>query len=1101
MQRIDGRLLFSATDLMRFTGCLHATSLDLDHLDGVGPVPGEVSDDARLLQARGDAHEAAHLASLKAAGLGVVEVDRDGLSLVEGVERTRQALTAGPDIVFQGALAGGAWGGWSDFLEKVDRPSALGDYSYEVADTKLKRKPHPKHLLQLVLYSDLLAEMQGLMPEKAHVELGDGSRASFRLADYAAYARRARQRLESFAAERPATRPMRCADCALCRWAHHCESVWEVEDSLLNVANITRRQIARLEAAGITTLAALSRVEGRVPGMAQETFGRLVSQARLQEARKTGEPAHALRPRQPGKGFDLLPEPQPGDVFYDIEGDPHVEGGLEYLHGLWADGAFTPFWAHDHEAEAAALRDLLAWFRRRIEESPGARIYHYAPYEVTALKRLTAKYGIGEAFLDRLLRERRFVDLFAVVRGGILASERNYSIKSMEVFYGIERAGEVKTAGGSVVAYEAWRETGDEGILQEILDYNRIDCISTEKLRDWLVGVRLPGPWPEPAASRGDQEAVEDAEAEALRGRLRKAGLTPDRQALLFDLAQYHRREDKPVWWSIFDSLAQDTDELIDNTECLGGLEPVDDIRPVLRSFERTFRFPEQETKLRAGGNQNATVPVADGIVGATITALDPKDRLVTVKVGRGKSTVLENLTSLHPGPPLNTDGIRAAIGHAIADQCEAQHYRALDDLLSRRAPRFRSGHRADILEGREPVEGTIEAVFDMDETVLPIQGPPGSGKTYVSARAILALVRDGKRVGVSSTSHEAIRNVLMGVLEACGENDPAFGIAHRLSEDTYPENCRVERATRNDDDALAEARIVGGTVFFFSRAENQQAFDYLFVDEAGQVGLASTLALATAARNLVLVGDPRQLPQVVQGAHPHPANLSCHEWMLGEDRTFPRDRGIFLPITRRMHPDVCRFISRQVYEGRLENHLDTARQGVAGIAGLPAAGAHFVPVEHQGNAQMAPEEIGAIHATIEKLLAGRWTDRDGASRDLDATDIIVVAPYNVQVNALRAALPEAVRVGTVDKFQGQEAPVCLVSMTSSSADDMPRGLDFLLSLNRINVAISRAKGLALVFASPRLLEASCAKVEDMALVNALCALAEMSVVEAIGRK
>ncbi|GLV27391.1 hypothetical protein TomTYG45_38150 [Sphingobium sp. TomTYG45] len=337
----------------------------------------------------------------------------------------------------------------------------------------LKRKAHPKHVLQLVLYSDLLAEIQGVMPERAHVQLGDGTRATLRLADYAHYARGAQAKLEAFVASPEPTRPIPCADCSLCRWADHCDAVLTSQDSLFQVANITRGQVKKLEASGIETMAALARHDGPVRGVASATAEKLVGQARLQHARKTGEPAFELRPAQPGKGFDLLPRPQAGDLFYDIEGDPHYEGGLEYLHGVWADDGFHAFWAHDHAAEAQALERLLAFFRDRLTAYPEARIYHYAPYEITALRRLTTRYGIGEAFLDRLMRERRFVDLYAVVRGALIASEPSYSIKALEAFYGLKREGEVKTAGGSVVAYENWRETGDQQILDEIEDYNR----------------------------------------------------------------------------------------------------------------------------------------------------------------------------------------------------------------------------------------------------------------------------------------------------------------------------------------------------------------------------------------------------------------------------------------------------------------------------------------------------------------------------------------------------------------------------------------------------------------------------------------------------
>ncbi|MEH7829828.1 TM0106 family RecB-like putative nuclease [Gemmobacter denitrificans] len=1073
---------------MRFMGCAHATTLDLMRLRGEAPEPGEDTEDAALLQKQGDAHEAAHLEKLKLAGKTVLEIHRG--DLVADAQSTREALAQGAEVVFQGAFLSGTWGGWSDFLLRVDKPSALGPFSYEVADTKLKRRPHPKHVLQLVLYSDLLTEVQGVAPEFAHVELGTGERATLRLADYAHYARAARARLEAFVADPPPTRPIPCADCGLCRWADHCESVWHAEDSLFNVANISRGQVKKLEAAGITTMAALAERDRPVRGMAEGTRARLVTQARLQHARKTGAPSFELRAPEPGKGFDLLPAPQPGDLFYDIEGDPHYEGGLEYLHGVWCDGQFRAFWAHDHAAEAKALEELLAFFRARLEAFPNARIYHYAAYEITALRRLTTKYGIGEAFLDRLLRERRFVDLFAVVRGGLIGSERNYSIKSMEAFYGRVREGEVKTAGGSVVAYERWRETQDQQILDEIEDYNRVDCISTEELRDWLVGIRPAGTWPTLAPDAGPKETEEDADAQALRAALAASGLPDDRQALLFNLGLFHKREAKPAQWAVFDSASKDEDDLLDDLDALAGLEAIGPIEPVKRSFARSYRFPLQETKLRAG--KGATVPVFDGPpISVSITDMDRKARQVTVKAGPGKDHLLGDRVNLHPDWPLDPKPIPGALRDVIADQCGLRSWRAVDDLLSRAAPRLKTGPLTPVAD---PVSGTITAVGAMDETVLPIQGPPGTGKTYVTARAILSLVRKGARVGVTSNSHEAIRNVLMGCLSALEDEDLpiTLDLVHKTGgdDDGYPDDCPVRRTTSNDD-AAGGQHVVGATAWFFSRDENVQAFDWLFVDEAGQVGLANMVAMGRAARNIVLVGDPRQLPQVIQGAHPEPANLSCLDWMLGEHATVPPDRGIFLPVSRRMHPEVCRFISDQVYEGRLNGHPDTARQAVSGTR-FPEAGAFWVPVPHEGNAQIAAEEVEAIRAAVADLLRGTWTDKDGTTRPMRASDIIVVAPYNAQVNALRDALPGAIRVGTVDKFQGQEAPVCLVSMTASSAEETSRGMEFLFSLNRINVAVSRAKGLALVFGAPRLREAKCETVEQMRLVNTLCALTEL---------
>ena len=1105
MKRENDTLRLSASDLMQFMACPHATKLDLLRLNGIGPKEVEDSEDAALLQKRGDAHEAAYLATLKDQGRSVIGIDTDGIPFTQSVENTLEAFQEGPEIIFQGALEGSMWGGYSDFLERVERPSKLGAYSYEVADTKLKRKPAPGHVLQLVLYSDLLEQIQGLAPEHAHVVLGSGDRFTFRLTEYAAYARGARARLEAFVSDPGETRPIPCATCDLCRWREHCADTWRDEDSLFEIAGISKAQVAKLEAQGISTLQALSAFDGTVPRMAPETLGKLTAQARLQQARKSGPPTHELRPYQPGKGFDLLPRPAEGDLFYDIEGDPHYEeagaDGLEYLHGIWDGENFTAFWSHDRAQEKQALIDLFTYFEERISRNPNARIYHYAPYEITALRRLTTQHGVGEAQLDGWLREHRFIDLYSVVRGGVVASERSYSIKYLEAFYDIEREGEVTTAGGSVVAYENWREVGGQEILDEIEDYNRIDCVSTELLRDWLLSIRPDDleTWHDLVEPDPEKVQVQEEAAQELKDMLEASDLPQERRKLLYDLGIFHWREGKPAAWAVFDAAQKSFEELCDDLDCLAGLRAIGPQEVDKRSWAREYSYPPQETKLRAG--KGAVVMLPDGqTVTLSIKSIDRTRRRITLRLGQSKGISLPERLSLLPDFAINARPIPEAIAAVANDQCGAKANRAADDLLSRNPPRFQNGFALQDEPGGDPVENLKIAVRAMNETVLPVQGPPGTGKTYVTARAILSLVRDGKRVGVASNSHAAIRNVLMGCVDALEDDDlditlEDVEIAHKEGQgmDPLPDGYESIAAIKgNQDQRLAGSHVVGGTAWLFSRPELADTFDYLFVDEAGQVSLANLIGMSNAARNLVLIGDPRQLPQVIQGSHPPPADLSCLDWMLGEHAIVPPDRGIFLSTTRRMHPDLCAYISEQFYEGRLHSHESTESQQIVASA-LPQTGAWMVPVDHDGCAQECPAEVDAIVQSVEKLLGGTWRDKEGNERDIRPNDIIVVAPYNAQVNALSDALP-GIRVGTVDRFQGQEAPVALVSMTASSAEETTRGLEFLLSRERLNVAVSRGKALSFVFASPRLTSTPCSTVEQMRLVNTLCALPHWSI-------
>jgi hypothetical protein len=561
---------------------------------------------------------------------------------------------------------------------------------------------------------------------------------------------------------------------------------------------------------------------------------------------------------------------------------------------------------------------------------------------------------------------------------------------------------------------------------------------------------------------------------------------------LLFDLVHFHDRERKPAWWSIFDKIGKETEDLIEDLESLGGLVAKSRAVDGGRSWERIYEFPEQETKLEAGGCH----AVLNGLPAPVALAeIDRKKRTAKIRFPKARFETAPNLISILPGGPLNTDAIETAIERAVEAIIRGDgRYPAIVDFILKSPPRFSSKGRPVTLVDphNDLVSEIVSAVVDLDRSVLPIQGPPGTGKTYVSSRAILELVRQGKRVAVASNSHKAVDNLLCAVVDRATECSENIKIAKKGGDEfeaAYSD--QIHQTEKNDDAHLFSASVVGGTAWLFSRDDFDQSFDYLFVDEAGQVSIANIVAMATCARNIVLVGDPMQLSQPIQGAHPRESGLSALEYLLAGHNTVPADRGIFLPVSRRMHPDVCRFISEIVYEGRLTSDDGAARQKILDDSTRDFSGARLVEVSHVGNSQSSPEEVTVIGHEIELLLGKTFRDREGNVRRLELGDILIVAPYNLQVNALKAALPPGARIGTVDKFQGQEAPVCLVSMSSSSADEIPRGVDFLFSLNRINVAISRAQVLALVFASPRLREVPCSDVEQMRLVNSLCALGE----------
>jgi hypothetical protein len=627
----------------------------------------------------------------------------------------------------------------------------------------------------------------------------------------------------------------------------------------------------------------------------------------------------------------------------------------------------------------------------------------------------------------------------------------------------------------------------------------------TKGLRDLLVATVRPADlaWPNRKDFADKKETPkarairEEIEREHLRQQF--AGLSgvlagPPAE-LLFELMWFHEREDKPRWWAMFDRASRESEELIDDLDSLGGLVASGPARPEKFSLARTYRYPEQETKLREGDKVKAKGEIGgDELPTVEILRLNPEALEVDVKFGPKAGAPPDRL-DLIPGGPYDNDVLREAVRRVAQSALDGSgQYPAIEALLARRHPRVsgRAGGSPLISEDADIVEATIDAVRQLDHSTLPIQGPPGTGKTYASSHAILALIRAGKRVAVTSNSHKAIDNLLTAVLKRAREAEVELKAIKKITNGERPDDPAIEVTSANEDARLGEYPLVGGTAWLFARSEHDQKFDYLFVDEADQVSLANIVATGTAARNIVLVGDPMQLAQPIQGVHPGHSGSSALAYLLDGVSTIPADRGIFLPVTRRLHPLICDYISRVVYDCRLGSDKPAARQQLLLPRPRPPlvpAGLRFAAVAHAGNSQSSAEEGRAILDVHRALIGQAYQDRDGDQHPIGAADILVVTPYNAQVNLLTRMLPAGARIGTVDKFQGQEAPACLISMATSSADELPRNIEFLFSVNRLNVAISRAQALAVVFASPRLLDVPCRTVEQMRLVNALAAV------------
>ena len=1157
MRNVDGYLVYSPTDLVGYLECEHLANLEHAAVDGHLPRPMRADPVLDRIAQRGELHEKRFLESLLAEGVTVVEVESDqvlpaGQRIAQGRDATLEAMREGVDTIYQAVLFDGRRLGYADFLRRVEVPSNLGPWSYEVWDTKLARFAKASAVLQLCMYSDMLREIQGRLPANMHLALGGvrAERVSFRVTDYAAYYRLVAREFEAVLGRGPvfplATTPEPVEHCGVCRWSLECRAQWRAEDDLSLVAGLTARERRALHGIDVMTRTGLAEpaepLPQRLDGAGPDALKRVHAQANIQvrgerAGRTISERAAPARERDgglvEGYGLLMLPEPSPGDLFLDLEGDPFFGSdevdGIEYLFGVIEPGrtgaagrpAFHSYWSIEDgtvttRGERRAFEALIDLVMDRLEADPNLHVYHYASYEPTAVKRLAGRYATREEEVDRLLRGEVFVDLHRATRQGIRASVESYSIKRLEPLCGFERSVDLRDAGTSIVEFETWLELGQgeerEELRAQIEGYNRDDCLSALHLRDWLEGQRaalaeeLGEDLPRPAVKA--PEETEDSEAQKAVNELAAAltdglpdsttDMSDDQRGrwLLAQLLNWHRRENKSFWWRYFHLATLTDEERREETDALGELTfecSWPDPAPRARSTIYRFRFPPQEHAITVGSKPHD--PEIRTSVG-TIVSLDDEHGALEIRRGSTqpaptpRSLIPCDFVTPRPKPESLQRLARRVLEHGIEGPGE---HRAARDLLKRSPPRF--GKEQPLLRDVEAAEEAArQLVAAIDESYLAIQGPPGSGKSTVGAQMIVDLVVCGRRVGVTANSHKVIGALLEKVARMAEERGVAVRIGQRNDHPTFADAIPMGNADAQDALRTGTVDVVGGTTWLWSREDMTGTVDVLFVDEAGQMSLADALAASPCASSLILLGDPQQLDQPLKGTHPPGAERSVLSHVLDGERVMPNHLGLFLDGSWRLHPDISAYTSEVFYEGRLHSHVGRDRLALAGVPPLSGTGIRFLPVPHSGQSSESPEEAAVAAELVRSLLDARptHTDASGASVPLAEADVLFITPYNAQVRALSEALP-GFRIGTVDKFQGQEAPISIYSMATSSAEEAPHGMEFLYSLNRLNVATSRAQCLALVVASPTLLRVRCRTPRQMRLANALARLVEMA--------
>lgn len=1127
--------MFSPSAIADFLACQHLTALNRAAKAGEIKKPYFADPGLELLQKLGLAHEQRYLKQLEEdQQLNVFSVP-DGLGWSDAAARTIEAMRAGAEAIYQPSFLSPQWYGRADFLLRVDKPSKLGSWSYEVVETKLARSTKARAVIQLCFYSDLLADIQGVLPAHMHVVLGGNTQPEhFSVRRYLAYFRKVkREFVNAYQAAQP-TYPEPVDHCRICDWSTVCDERWHTDDHLSLVASITRNQRKALVEHGVNTLAELGRltlpVIPKIERISDHALENIRDQAQVQlQGREEQRRVHRLLPPEPEKGLLSLPAPSAGDVFLDFEGDrfAFVEG-LEYLSGVLTlsdDGpVYTPSWALDQNEEKLAFESFIGTVMERRRQYPNMHVYHYGAYETTAIKRMAGQHATCIDEVDELLRAGVFVDLYRAVKQGLRASVESYSIKKLEPFYNFKRAVQLLDANLALQTFQSVLVFGsDEENLDEIREciagYNRDDCLSAWRLRDWLEQLRLELeaqsqeflPRPAPKEGQPQEDLSQYLErVRALEQRLTdslpedKETWTPAQRAigLLADLLEWHRREDKSMWWEYYRLCELTNDELIEDKNALGGLVYVDIVNETPRSFIHRYRFPLQDHAIdRALAVHDPRTQDSAG----TVVGIDELD--LTIDLKREKKSEKPHPTALIPYNYIPSDAQVESLlrfgtwvaENGIEDESRPAAFQAACDILLRRTPRL-SGKSIEALTSELSLLETAKTLaLELDSSVLPIQGPPGSGKTFTGAEMIIELVGAGKRVGVTAGSHKVISNLLKALCEAAVKTKTDLSIAQKSNKS---DGCEHELVKQIDDNAKVlerlqrgECKVAAGTSWLWAREEFAGSVDVLFVDEAGQMSLADVLAMSPAAKSLVLLGDPQQLDQPQQGVHPPGAEVSALAYLLNGRATIESHQGLFLSESWRLHADICRFTSEVFYDGKFQPRSENARQRLCAAGPLDGTGLRFVPVDHIGNQSDSPEEVERVTELIKALLRDgtTWTNKEGETRAIELKDILIVAPYNAQVALLARSLPAGARVGTVDKFQGQEAPVVFYSMTTSTPEDAPRGMEFLYSSNRLNVATSRAQCVTVLVASPALFDVQCRTPRQMELANAFCRYLELS--------
>jgi len=1074
-----------------------------------------VSDVARLN--KGNEHEKIVFNELKKKFKNIKDIKNKKISREEKISETLKAMKEGVDLIYGGFLNYNEWMGEFDFLIKDPTiKTEFGSYGYEIVDAKNTTKPKADHIVQLGMYSLMLEHHQKQMPQFVSIALKDNITERIKTSEIYEFFNYNKDKYEEFLQKKiNKTKPVKCSFCSFCDWEEECEKIWIKEDNINQVAGINSSQIRRLAKLKIETLSDLAKQNPlkRHGDLRIETTTKLIEQAKLQHNYlKNNKRDLKLIENNPNllRGFNLLPKPSDGDIFFDMESvqDYVYPGGLEYLFGLYynEDGKekFKAFWAHNKQEEKKSVINFFDFLKKHFEKYPDAYIYHYASYELSALNRLTSFHKIKNADFDKYLRLEKFVDLFKIVKQSIQISENSYSLKFVEKFYDYKRTGDVVKADQSGDVYVQWVDSQDQKLLNQIEHYNMQDCQSTFLLREWLLSIRPDHySWYKGQGISENADEIKDYELEFLsyQKKVEEAKIDKNLKIIFSDLIGFYRREARPEWRMFFERKTMSHEDLVSDAECIGDLtkdaEPTQavskDPKKKLRSSIYTYKFPEQDYKIKL---QDKTTIANEIYLGTKdyageVFELDAHNRIIKLK--KAGDPLPDNI-SISRGKPRDPSLFEKNIFNFMDSVLEKKdEYKATIEILNKEIPDVKNIKRGDpIIKSENFLDEIPKTLLNLNNSYIFIQGPPGTGKTYQAANAILKLLELGKKVAVNGNSHKVINNLLARVEQLAIERKFNFyGIKKSsFSDEETLFNGKFIKDVQSDEEFIKAvgtkgAVLFAGTKWHICKPYYNKKIDYLFIDEAGQISLSDVVAMGSSCKNIVLVGDQMQLGQPSKGVHPGDSGKSILDYLLGDLDTINENRGIFLNKTYRLDPKINNFISDNFYESRLiADENNSTRKVISKNKSFSTSGIYYIASEHSDNSQKSEEECQIIKKLYKDFIGADFIDLNQKKRKITDKDILIISPYNVQVNYLKSELDEKAQVGTIDKFQGQEAPITIISMTSSDAENLPRDKTFFFNRNRLNVAISRSQCVSIILFNPKLLETAPRNVIEIKLLN-----------------